>query len=143
MKKLYTILFSVIFLLSFSFSSFSQDVTSDSLSVVMSFDSTDNSTVSTQLNSIVIIDDDELLGLSINPNPYKLVTTIKMSVSTTLQVNLQLLDMMGNLITVIYTGELTAGDHTISYDGSNLNPGLYYLKLIGDNKWVTEQMIRL
>ena len=63
------------------------------------------------------------------PNPFNPVTTINFSLAKSGNTSLIVYDMLGRTVASLINGELSAGDHTISFNASNLPSGAYFYSL--------------
>jgi len=75
------------------------------------------------------------------PNPFNPTTAIRFELSRTSPVRLDVYDILGNLVTTLVNGTLSAGPYTVHLDGSGLSTGAYFLRLAGDRLVVTRRMI--
>lgn len=78
------------------------------------------------------------------PNPFNPVTTINFSLpENTSHVTIEIHDITGKLIKQAFKGKLSAGEHSIQFDGSELNSGVYYysLKVNGFGREVKKMII--
>ncbi len=96
-------------------------------------------------SSVVEVDVDfpgEFLLEAAYPNPFNPSTTIRFTSKDTESVSLELYDLTGKLVKVLFDGEVTAGEtQSIRIDGSALNSGSYLVRLIGPSFQGTEQII--
>ncbi|MBN2858527.1 MAG: T9SS type A sorting domain-containing protein, partial [Candidatus Delongbacteria bacterium] len=74
------------------------------------------------------------------PNPFNPVTQIKYDLSKTANVKLSVYNIYGQLISVLANSKKHAGCHTIEFNGSNLNSGIYYYTLEIDGLVITKKM---
>jgi len=63
------------------------------------------------------------------PNPFNPTTTIKYAVPKEAHVKLTVYNVLGQEIAVLVNGLKSAGYHTVNFDASNLNTGMYIYKL--------------
>jgi len=63
------------------------------------------------------------------PNPFNPVTQIKFDLAKTGNVKLSVYNINGQKVAELLNGVQNAGIHTIEFDGSNLNSGVYYYTL--------------
>jgi hypothetical protein len=83
---------------------------------------------------------DELL-LNCKPNPTSGETIIEFSVKANNIVSLRVYSMSGQLIQTISESEITAGQHTITYDCSKLANGVYNLQMVVGDKIVNRLLV--
>ncbi|MFQ5512367.1 MAG: M1 family aminopeptidase [Candidatus Krumholzibacteriia bacterium] len=82
------------------------------------------------------------------PNPFNPVTTIRFSVPAKSRVTLRVYDVAGRLVETLLSGEVTAGAHTVTWDGSNRNgqavaSGVYFYRLSAPGRKLTRKMVLL
>ena len=63
------------------------------------------------------------------PNPFNPATTISYKLSESSLVKLNVYDILGNEIDKLVNERQNAGEHTLSFNGSKLSSGTYFLKL--------------
>jgi hypothetical protein len=63
------------------------------------------------------------------PNPFNPVTTIKFSLPIRSEVQLVLVNILGQVVQEITSGDYQAGTHKVQLDASNLASGIYFYKL--------------
>ena len=63
------------------------------------------------------------------PNPFNPNTTITFSVANESWVNINIYNILGQEISVLYNSYTSAGDHTIKFNATNLPSGLYVYKM--------------
>jgi hypothetical protein len=69
-------------------------------------------------------------GLDQNrPNPFNPVTAISYQLPLSSQVRLQVFDVSGRLVTTLVNGLQEAGYHQVTFDGSELSSGLYFIRM--------------
>ncbi|MFY0683292.1 MAG: T9SS type A sorting domain-containing protein [Balneola sp.] len=74
------------------------------------------------------------------PNPFNPSTTISYSLQSPGNVNVQIFDITGRLVQVLVNERKTAGEHSVSFDASNLASGLYIYRLQTAGKIMTKKM---
>jgi GH18 family chitinase len=77
------------------------------------------------------------------PNPFNPSTIIKFSMSENTRVNLIIYDVMGRKIETLLNNSLSAGIHSVSFDGSKLSSGIYFYVLSSGTKNISKKMILL
>jgi len=75
------------------------------------------------------------------PNPFNPATLIKYSIPEDGMVNLTVYNMLGEKVMDLVNGNVQAGSYTVTFDGSNLNSGVYFYKLQSGNYTQTRKMI--
>lgn len=59
------------------------------------------------------------------PNPFNPSTVISYQLPESSEVRLEVFDMAGRLVTTLVDGQVEAGSHNVTFDGSNLSSGVY------------------
>jgi len=77
------------------------------------------------------------------PNPFNPTTEINFSLNQTQNINLSVFNLKGELVQSLFGGKKEKGNHTIIFDASRLNSGVYFYKLSTDNKSLTKRMLFL
>jgi hypothetical protein len=75
------------------------------------------------------------------PNPFNPVTQIKFDLAKTGNVKLSIYNVSGQKIAELADGIRNAGFHTVEFDGSKFNSGIYYYNLEVDGKSITKKMV--
>jgi hypothetical protein len=75
------------------------------------------------------------------PNPFNPVTQIRFALAKTADVKLSVYNIAGQIVAELASGTRQAGIHTVDFDGSKLNSGVYYYTLEGDGKTMTKKML--
>lgn len=75
------------------------------------------------------------------PNPFSSQTHIVFKLEQKADVKLIIYNSLGQQIAVPVSGEMSAGNHQVLFDGSSLRPGIYYYRLMFDGKSTTKRMI--
>ena len=92
--------------------------------------------VTIEANSVVSLNEDftpksaEIIGNY--PNPFNPTTDINYVVNSNSDVEISIFNAKGEFVQNLVNGTVNAGSHTISFDGSKLNSGVYYSKLTVD-----------
>ena len=78
---------------------------------------------------------------SVYPNPFSSRATVSLSVDRTEPVTIELVDMLGRHRLTLQDGLLPAGQHSLSFDASGLEPGTYLLRMrsgsLADTRTIT------
>lgn len=85
-------------------------------------------------------------GFALNqnyPNPFNPTTTISFSLAVASQTRLEVYDMLGRRVEVLDLGGLTAGDHSVEFDGSELASGVYFYRLVTEDRSISKKMMLL
>ncbi|MBD3383358.1 T9SS type A sorting domain-containing protein [candidate division KSB1 bacterium] len=77
------------------------------------------------------------------PNPFNPVTTIDFSLDKKSMVTLQIFDITGGLVETLVNGQKQAGNHTLSWDASDVASGTYFYQIDADGQKLTRKMVLL
>ncbi|HZW39706.1 MAG TPA: T9SS type A sorting domain-containing protein [Ignavibacteriaceae bacterium] len=75
------------------------------------------------------------------PNPFNPVTKIKFSIPSDHFITLEVFNVLGQKVSSVFSGNIQAGSHTMSFNSSELNSGVYYYKLTAGNNSSVKKMI--
>jgi hypothetical protein len=75
------------------------------------------------------------------PNPFDSKTSIGINLLSEQNINVELLDVMGRKVALVFNGKLAAGIHDIEIDGTGLSNGIYFVKVAGETFTQTTQVI--
>lgn len=75
------------------------------------------------------------------PNPFKNETTIQFSIPGLGDVTLIVYDITGREIQNLFYKSLNPGTHTVSFDGSQVNSGVYFYKIFWGDHSIIKRMI--
>jgi endo-1,4-beta-xylanase len=76
------------------------------------------------------------------PNPFNPSTTINFSLPKNGKVKLSVYNIIGQEVAIILNKDMNAGNHKVTFNGSNLSSGLYFYKLLtGENVSVKKMML--
>ena len=81
-------------------------------------------------------------SISAFPNPVKNVTNIRYITTENID-NLQItvMDALGREIATLYNGSQTAGMHTVRWDASNVNSGIYFYNFSNGSSIITKKLL--
>jgi len=83
----------------------------------------------------------ESLQLSQNyPNPFNPTTKIDFALPEAAQVTLEVYNMLGQKVVTLENGHLSAGQHSVSFDASDLSSGIYLYRLQAGNQVLTRSL---
>ena len=83
-------------------------------------------------------------GLAQNyPNPFNPTTEISFSLPKPVKVVLEIFNIQGQKVDVLESGSLSAGTHTITWDASTKNSGIYFYRLTAGEFVATKKMVLL
>jgi len=77
------------------------------------------------------------------PNPFNPTTEIKFSLYQPQNLNLSVFNSKGELVQTIFDGKKNEGMHSVKFDASRLNSGIYFYKLTSEDKTETKKMLLL
>lgn len=77
------------------------------------------------------------------PNPFNPETTISFSVQRAQHVKLEVFDIQGRVVQTLVDSRISAGEHRIRFNGSNLSSGTYLYRLFAGNEVQTKTMTLL
>ncbi|MBP6429233.1 MAG: T9SS type A sorting domain-containing protein [Bacteroidales bacterium] len=80
-------------------------------------------------------------NLRLYPNPANSSTTLEYNLSETSNVNLQVYDMSGRMVSSLDNGRQQAGQHSLQMNVQNLKSGIYMVRIITNNTTSTAKLI--
>ncbi|MGM0460258.1 MAG: T9SS type A sorting domain-containing protein [Bacteroidota bacterium] len=75
------------------------------------------------------------------PNPFNPSTTIGFELGTAERVALDVYDITGRKVAELIDGPMSAGYHTVRFDGSRLSSGVYFYRLTANNFVQTRRLV--
>ncbi len=75
------------------------------------------------------------------PNPFNPVTNIRFNLASSSSVLLEVYDTTGRLISTLISETMHAGNHTVQFDASNLNSGVYFYRIYTPDGSITRKMV--
>jgi len=75
------------------------------------------------------------------PNPFNPVTTIQYELPQQQEVRLEVFNVLGRRVAVLFSGSQQAGYHSIQFDASRLASGMYLYRLQAGNVVLTQKMM--
>ncbi|MBN1971563.1 MAG: choice-of-anchor J domain-containing protein [Candidatus Delongbacteria bacterium] len=75
------------------------------------------------------------------PNPFNPTTSINFYSNMSGKVELSVYNSNGELVSTLVNGNMNAGNHTVMFDASNLNSGVYFYTLTSPTKTITKKMV--
>ena len=77
------------------------------------------------------------------PNPFNPSTTVSFGINEDQNIEIGIYNINGQKIDAIQSGSLSAGLHSFIWDGSNVESGLYFIKVVGDGQLLSSQKVVL
>lgn len=74
------------------------------------------------------------------PNPFNPTTNIEFVIPESGHVNLEVVNLMGQTVSTLANGVMSAGNHTVSFDANALSSGIYIYRLTAGNQVFTKKM---
>ncbi|MCL4547583.1 MAG: T9SS type A sorting domain-containing protein [Bacteroidetes bacterium] len=96
--------------------------------------------------SVEPIDDGVPVSFSLQqnyPNPFNPSSTIEFSIPKSTHVNVTIFNTLGKEINILMNSYLSAGKHTVVFDGNNLPSGIYFYRLRAGDYTETKKAILL
>ena len=62
------------------------------------------------------------------PNPFNPTTQLTLGLNTQSDVSVKVFNMMGQLVDVIAEGQMEKGSYFLTWDGTNVSSGVYFIK---------------
>jgi hypothetical protein len=75
------------------------------------------------------------------PNPFNPGTIIEFSVAKENHIVLEVFNTVGQRVAKLFEGKINPGKHSILFDGSNLESGVYYYRLGTSQGAITRKMM--
>lgn len=75
-----------------------------------------------------------------HPNPFNPATQIRYGLPEMAEVRLEVYNMLGQLVSVLVSGQQPAGYHSATFDASGLSNGIYVYRLFVGNEVITRKM---
>ncbi len=87
-------------------------------------------------------------GLKYFPNPFVFSTQVEFYLNERQDIELEIYNVQGKLIRVLYKGMLSEGKHTYTWYGQNTNnqpvdKGIYFIRFITNEKVFVEQVVKM
>jgi len=75
------------------------------------------------------------------PNPFNPITSIYVEVIIPTDYKINIYDLVGNTVAVLFDGSLPEGMHTFEFDGSNMPSGIYFYEVLSPKSQSVKKMI--
>ena len=75
------------------------------------------------------------------PNPFNPTTNIKISIPDNGNYKLTVFNILGQEVTTLLKGQLNVGNHEVTFNAGDLNSGIYFYTLTGNNVNISRKMI--
>jgi len=75
------------------------------------------------------------------PNPFNPQTTFTFSLPVASHANLSIYNILGQKVVTVLDKRLSAGEHSIIFDASDLPTGIYFYRLTSENATITKKMV--
>jgi hypothetical protein len=80
-------------------------------------------------------------SISIYPNPSNGLTSLNINNDKNVNMNINLLDINGRVITNLFDGTMNAGSNSVAINTANLQRGLYIVNVLSDNNTATYKLV--
>lgn len=77
------------------------------------------------------------------PNPFNPTSTINFTIPSSQNVELSVYNMLGEKVAELLSETMSAGDHSVSFDASNLSSGIYFYRLQVESFVSSKKMVLL
>ncbi|MEI6089575.1 MAG: FISUMP domain-containing protein [bacterium] len=86
-------------------------------------------------------DDNSIFSINVNPNPFNSSTKCVINMLETKHIQIELCDINGRIVKVIYDGILAIGEKSFTIEGSNLESGVYIIKTKVDDYTTSTKIV--
>ena len=62
------------------------------------------------------------------PNPFNPTTQMSLTLNSVADVSVKVFNMTGQLVDVIANGQMDKGSYSLTWDGTNVSSGVYFIK---------------
>ncbi|HEY3294474.1 MAG TPA: T9SS type A sorting domain-containing protein [bacterium] len=74
------------------------------------------------------------------PNPFNSQTNIEFTVPTDANIRLTVMDVLGQTVRQVFTGRVSAGQHTVPFNADGLTSGIYFYRLEAPGAMIVRTM---
>lgn len=85
---------------------------------------------------------EDLLVTAVYPNPTQDENTIRFLLNETGNLTIDLMDAQGKVVETIFNGKQEKGGYTITNNLNNLSPGIYFYRLVFNDKVLTQKFVK-
>lgn len=78
---------------------------------------------------------------SVNPNPFNSAASVSFDLEYAGRVDVEVFDIAGRRVATLASGYLSAGRHSVHWDGSGSGAGIYFVRLRSGGKAATSKML--
>jgi hypothetical protein len=97
------------------------------------------SAISMTPNAIRDVNGNEQI-VSVYPNPFNNTTKVNFSLTSTVEVKVEVFNLVGEKVYSVNKGELNAGSHSVIIDGASLSSGMYFVNVIAGERTYTQKV---
>ncbi len=75
------------------------------------------------------------------PNPFNPVTTLKLHLSRSMPVKINIYDLQGNLVDTLANQRYQQGDHIVQWDAESFTSGVYFVKIFSEEFTASRKIV--
>lgn len=83
-----------------------------------------------------------LTNLNAFPSPFTSTATVSYTLSQNSEVEIEVFDVTGKLVTKLANGPQTAGTHTLNWEAPTLEAGVYFIRMKAGDAIITRRIIK-
>jgi type IX secretion system substrate protein len=102
-------------------------------------DAIDNGLYQTPVGTVNVYDSNLA---EVHPNPVKDIATIYMAMDESRDVSVSVMNSLGQQVSMRHYGEMS-GEFNLEYDMTNLVPGVYFMHIQADNKFISKKITKV
>ncbi|MCD6417476.1 T9SS type A sorting domain-containing protein [bacterium] len=92
------------------------------------------------LGTFALDDSKPTIELTASPNPFNSFCNVTFSLNKDCNVNLEIVNLSGQIISTLYSGHLNTGEHTMKFEISNEPSGVYFIRLKAGSQSITRRV---